>query len=196
MFDPDQAAAAWTVLETLPTERVKLLSLDEEGSGHCSCGQHTPREHCQTTFIQVCVWPVDAPPMVFMDYFPTTSDWVQRIAAVAPHQPVATWSDDPLAARFFGASRVIDLQQAAAAAIIADLRLTVHGLLGLKPAYAWVAHRRGERVVTYKKPKEVHKKVGCWQRGREYYTERHRLYAAADAYATAALLDVYLDSRV
>ena len=66
--------------------------------------------------------------------------------------------------------------------------------LGLKAAYAWVAHRRGEPVPVYPKPEGVHAKPGCWQRRHEarLLTEDHKRYAAADAYATGALFCEYL----
>jgi hypothetical protein len=96
---------------------------------------------------------------------------------------------------------VVDLQRAAGARVRADLQLgPAHAgqqPLGLKTAYAWVAHRRGEPVPAYPKPEGVHAMPGCWQRRHQarLLTEDRKRYAAADAYATGALFCEYLRLR-
>lgn len=199
MFDARQREAGWHVLRELRCEEVALLALDEEGSGHCSCGGACAGErvHCATTFVQVCIWRRAAPPLVVLDFWPEAEDWARLVAERAPTPPVATWGRDPLAARIFG-RRVLDLQREAGAHIRADLQLGSARVgqrqLGLKAAYAWVAHRRGGPVPVYPKPEGVHAKPGCWQRRHEarLLTEDHKRYAAADAYATGALFCEYL----
>ena len=79
----------------------------------------------------------------------------------------------------------------------ADLRLPGSEPLGLKAAYAWVAHQRGETVYAHPKPKGVHARPGCWQRRHKerLLSEDHKRYAAADAYATGALFHEYLRDK-
>ena len=196
MFDAQQRDAGWSLLRRLRGTEVELLALDEEGSGHCSCGTCTgERVCCTTTFVQVCIWRRNANPLVVMDFWPEAQEWAQLVARSVPTQQVATWGNDPLAARVFG-PRVIDLQRKMSARICADLQLhpphTVQ--LGLKAAYAWVAHRRGERIYAYSKPTDLHARAGCWQRRYKetLLTDDHKRYAAADAFATGALFHEYL----
>jgi len=200
MFDARQREAGWRALRALRCEEVALLALDEEGSGHCSCGGACAGERgrCATTFVQVCIWRHAAPPLVVLDFWPEAEGWARLVAERAPTPPVATWGHDPLAARIFG-PRVVDLQREAGARIRADLQLgpphaEQQQPLGLKAAYAWVAHRRGEPVPAYPKPEGVHAKPGCWQRRHQtrLLTEDHKRYAAADAYATGALFREWL----
>ena len=192
MFDANQREAGWSVLRRLRSEEVRLLALDEEGSGHCSCGACTgDRVFCATTFVQVCVWRLAAKPLVVMDFWPEAKGWTQLIAQYAPTQPVATWGFDPLAVQIFG-RRVYDLQREAGARIRTDLKYGpphTGEKLGLKAAYSWVALRRGEPIYVYPKPKDVHTQPGCWQRRHQeqLLTEDRKRYAAADAYATGAL---------
>ena len=187
MFDARQREGGWSALRELRCEEVALLALDEEGSGHCSCGGACAGVRCATTFVQVCIWRRGAPPLVVMDFWPEAEDWAQLVAERAPTPPVATWGHDPLAARIFG-PRVVDLQREAGARMRADLQLGpthTEQPLGLKQAYAWVAHRRGTPIRTYPKPEGVHARPGCWQRRHQarLLTEDHKRYAAADAYA-------------
>ena len=78
-----------------------------------------------------------------------------------------------------------------------DLRLPGSEPLGLKAAYAWVAHQRGETVYAHPKPKGLHARPGCWQRRHKerLLSEDHKRYAAADAYATGALFHEYLRDK-
>ena len=127
---------------------------------------------------------------------PEAEEWATHVAQVAPTQPVATWGHDPLAARIFG-QRVVNLQSEAGARMRTDLRLPGSEPLGLKAAYAWVAHQRGEPVYAHPKPKGMHARAGCWQRRHKerLLSEDHKRYAAADAYATGALFHEYLRDK-
>ena len=197
MFDAHQREAGWRILRQLRCEEVTLLALDEEGSGHCSCGVCAgERVCCVTTFVQVCIWRVAAKPLVVMDFWPEAEGWARLVAQRVPTLPVATWGLDPLAAQIFDRP-VVNLQREAGTRIHADLQLGsphTERQLGLKAAYAWVAHRRGELIPVYLKPKSVHVQQGCWQRRHRdrLLTEEHKQYAAADAYATGALFNEYL----
>jgi hypothetical protein len=197
MFDANHREAGWSVLRQLRDAEVQLLALDEEGSGHCSCGSCAGEcVRCATTFVQVCIWRRATKPLVMIDFWPEAEEWATHVAQVATTQPVATWGCDPLAARIFG-QRVVNLQSEAGARMRADLRLPGSEPLGLKAAYAWVAHQRGETVYAHPKPKGVHARPGCWQRRHKerLLSEDHKRYAAADAYATGALFHEYLRDK-
>ena len=197
MFDANHRETGWCVLRQLCDAEVQLLALDEEGSGHCSCGSCAgERVRCATTFVQVCIWRRAAKPLVMIDFWPEAQEWATHVAQVAPTQPVATWGSDPLAARIFG-QRVVNLQSEAGARMRADLRSPGSEPLGLKAAYAWLAHQRGEPVYAHPKPKGVHARPGCWQRRHKerLLSEDHKRYAAADAYATGALFHEYLRDK-
>ena len=85
MFDANHRETGWCVLRQLCDAEVQLLALDEEGSGHCSCGSCAgERVRCATTFVQVCIWRRAAKPLVMIDFWPEAQEGATHVAQVAP----------------------------------------------------------------------------------------------------------------
>ena len=185
-------------------EQVSHLSLDAEGKGHCSChhvcvyalGDDCPTRGKVDTFVQLGIWFKDGSCSVFLDYYP--NQWLEEVATALPGVVVTTWGEERIARSVFGTC-ALDLQAELTGRICDDLKLPIprDGKLGLKRAYGWVAHCAGRTVYDYSSGLEVcHQPEYVWQRRYpSYLSDRHKRYAAVDAFATAAIYGTYKYDR-